>query len=151
METMSVSRHASSGFSLIELAITLVVFGLVLAMTVPAFRGFSASHQLKGSVANVTGQLRLAREKAISTGATQELRFMAGFQTSDYHIWNGAVANPKWSLPKDISYFWGTGTQNTYRMTRDGRCLDSGLIILQDARGNRDTVSVQISGLVMSY
>jgi prepilin-type N-terminal cleavage/methylation domain-containing protein len=148
---MSMNSRASRGFSLVELAITLVVFGLVLAMTVPAFRGFSASHQLKGAIANVNGQLRLGREKAIASGTTQTLRFMAGFQGSDYHVWNGTVANPKWSLPNGISYYWGAGTQNTYRMTREGRCLDSGMIILQDARGNRDTVSVQISGFVLSY
>ena len=148
---MSVNPRDSRGFSLVELAVTLVVFGLVLAMTVPAFRGFSASHQLKNAVANITGQLRLGREKAISSGTTQTLRFMAAFQSSDYHIWNGTTANPKWSLPNGISYYWGSGTQNTYRMTRDGRCLDSGMIILQDARGTRDTVSVQISGLVLSY
>jgi prepilin-type N-terminal cleavage/methylation domain-containing protein len=141
----------SNGFSLVELSITLVVFGLVLAMTVPSFRSFSASHQLKSAAANITGQLRLAREKAISTGSTQELRFMEAFQSSDYHVWNGATANPKWKLPNGITYYWGTGTQSSYRMTRDGRCMDSGLIILQDLRGRRDTVSVQISGLVLAY
>jgi prepilin-type N-terminal cleavage/methylation domain-containing protein len=142
------ARPAARGFTLVEIAITLVIMGIVLAFAVPALQGLSTSHQLKGTAAAISGQLRLAREKAIATGTTQTIRFMAGFQSSDYHIWNGTVADPKWSLPNRISY--ATGTQSQFRMAPNGRCLDSGLIILQDARGVRDTVSVESSGLVTS-
>jgi prepilin-type N-terminal cleavage/methylation domain-containing protein len=142
--------HSSRGFSLIELAITLVIFGMLLAFTVPAFRGYSSSYQLKTAGENIVGQLRLAREKAIATGTTQTMRFKAGFQSSDYHVWDGASASPKWSLPRGTTYLWGVGTDSVYSMTRDGRCSTSGLIILQDSRGFRDTVSVQVSGLILA-
>jgi prepilin-type N-terminal cleavage/methylation domain-containing protein len=144
------TRPSSSGFSLVELAITILILGLVFAFSMPAFSGLSASYQLKGATEDIGAQMRLARETAIATGNTRTIRFISSFQGSDYHIWDGAVANPKWTLPKGIVYNWGGGTVNTYRMSKDGRCLDSGMIILQDRRGNRDTVSVQMSGLVLA-
>ena len=137
----------SHGFSLLELSVAVLVLGLLFAFSIPAFTTFTASYQLKSTTQNIAGQLRLAREKAIATGAMQTLRFMAAFQGSDYHVWDGTTADPKWSLPRGITYC--TGIQTQFRMTKDGRCQDSGLVMVQDRRGNRDTVSVQLSGLVL--
>ena len=139
---------ASRGFSLIELAITILLLGIMIGFTIPAFSGFSTAHKLAGATQEISGQIRLAREKAIATGTAQTIRFKANFQDSDYHIWTGAVANPKWKLPSHIRYFWGSGTDSAYTMTKDGRSSNSGMIILQDSRGFRDTVSVQMSGMV---
>ena len=138
-----------AGFSLVELAIVILIFGATLAFSVPAINGFSKRHQLRGAIENISGQLRLARESAIATGNTQNMHFTADYSGCDYHIHNNGVVDPKWSLPKGVSYYWGTGTQNQYRLTKDGRSLDTGMIILQDTRGYRDTVSVLASGLVL--
>jgi type II secretory pathway pseudopilin PulG len=135
---------------LVELVIVLLVLGMMIAIAVPNITGFKSSHLVKIASENIAGQLRLAREKAIGTGTTQTIRFQAGVGGYDYHIWNGSQANPGWKLPKGISYLWATGTQDSFRLTRDGRSLDSGMIIVQDSRGVRDTVSVQRSGLVLS-
>ena len=142
--------RTSRGFSLVELAITVLIMGMMLAFTLPAIRGLSDRYQLKGAVENISGQLRMAREKAIATAAMQTVHFSAAYMNSDYHIHNGALVDPKWNLPNHIAYYWGAGTQWEYRMTKDGRCMDSGMIILQDPKGNRDTVSVQLSGLILT-
>jgi len=149
VEIFDMTNGLQRGFSMIELAIVLVIMGLLVAMAVPSMSGFRSSHMVKIATENIAGQLRLAREKAIGTGDTQTLRFRANFQDSDYHVWTGTEANPKWKLPPGISYLWSGGTQDSFRLTRDGRSLDSGLIIVQDSRGFRDTVSVQRSGLVI--
>ncbi len=141
---------SARGFSLIELVITIAVVGLVLAISIPGFRGFAESHLLPSTSGNIAGQLRLAREKAIQTGTTQTVHFTEDYLESDYHIHNGGIVNPKWSLPNGINYYWGTGTQWEFRMTSNGRCLDSGLLILQDRRGKRDTIAIQVSGLVLT-
>ena len=140
---------ASSGFSLVELAITVLILGMLLAFGVPAINGLSVRYQLHGAVEDIAGQLRLARETAIATADTQYVHFSAGQFGCDYHIHNHGIVDPKWKLPNRIVYYWGAGTQWEYKMIKDGRCLDSGMIILQDPRGNRDTVSVQASGLVL--
>ena len=145
-------RTDYAGFSLLELMVVLVVGGLLLAVTIPAFKHFTQSNDLKSSSRSIASQLSLAHEKAILTGTTQTMRFMANYGgSSDYHIWSNNVASPSWRLPKGVTYFWGAGTQNTYRMTSDGRCLDTGYVILENDAGDRDTVSVRLSGLVLVY
>jgi prepilin-type N-terminal cleavage/methylation domain-containing protein len=143
-------RRAVRGFSMVELAIVLVIFGIIVGFGVPMMTGYRQSHMVKIAKENIAGQLRLAREKAITSGATQELRFKANFQGADYHVWNGSAADPKWKLPTGIRYLWSTGTQDTFRLTSDGRCMDSGMIIVQDSRGVSDTVSVQRSGVILA-
>ena len=142
---------SENGFSLIELMIVLVMGAVLLAAMIPLFSGFTQGNDVKSAAKSVATQIALSRERAISTGYTQTIRFMKDFQSSDYHIWDGTTAKPSWRLPSRINYLWSSGTQNTLRMTTDGRCLDSGFIILQSDRGDRDTVSVRLSGLVMVY
>ena len=136
-------RKGQRGFSLIELAITVLVMGLVLTMTIPAFRSFSASHQLHGAAENVAMQMRLAREKAIATGIEQPMHFVTSTQ---YHIHYPSGISTVWTLPKGVTFSSGVGTW--YRMERDGRCDNFGLVVLRDYRGNLDTVSVQRSGMI---
>ena len=117
------TRPSNRGFSMVELIIVLLVMGMIIAIAVPTVSGFRSSHMVKIAVENIAGQLRLAREKAISSGTTQTLRFQAGVGGYDYHVWNGGVANPGWKLPNGIHYLWASGTQDSFRLTRDGRCL----------------------------
>ena len=148
----SETRASSAGFSLVELMVALAIFGLLLTLATPAFKRFQESQALFDAAGQITRELRAARQKAIATGATQEIRFMYNFGgTSDYHIWNGTVANPSWRLPKNITYYWGGGTQNDYRWTSDGRCQDFGWVILENTRGLRDTVAVRTSGMIFAY
>ena len=149
-------NHSSSrGFSLVELAVTLVVIGLVLGFSVPAFQSYNRHQQLKGATENVAGQLRLLRETAIGIGQTQTMHFTANWlyngQLSDYHIHNGLLPpGAMWRLPRDVTYYWGVGTNAVITSGTDGRMTSSGLIILQDTQGNRDTVSTLASGLVLT-
>jgi prepilin-type N-terminal cleavage/methylation domain-containing protein len=141
-----------AGFTMMELMVVMIVGAIIFAITIPAFKHFSGTNDLASSARAIATQLSLAREKSISTGNTQTMRFIKDYQsTSDYHIWSNNVASPSWKLPKGITYYWGTGTQNQYRMTSDGRCLDSGFVILQNDAGDRDTVSVRLSGLIIVY
>jgi prepilin-type N-terminal cleavage/methylation domain-containing protein len=142
-------RLGMRGFSLIELAMVVMLLGIVLAMSVPAYNGFRKSHELKGATLNIAAQIRLAREKAISTGVCQTFHTNYGWSDSDYHIHPGCGTSngAKWKLPRGVTYY-GT-TYPEYRMQRDGRSMDSGMIILQNTRGQRDTVSVMVSGLVL--
>ena len=151
------------GFSLVELAIVMVIFGLVLAFSIPAFHSFSSTQQLQGAAENIAGQMRMMREVAISNGVTQIMHFTyqynpgGGIPISDYHIHTNGVMQPStcWLLPKNITYYWGAGTVSGYYAHRDGRIYDafnsplSGLIIVQNA-GVYDTVSVLASGLILT-
>jgi prepilin-type N-terminal cleavage/methylation domain-containing protein len=144
-------RRSSSGFTLVEIAVTILIMGLLLALSVPTIQSLSGSYTLKGNSEAIAGQLRLAREKAIATGVDQPMHFNAGYMNSDYHIHYASGWIPaKWSLSKGITYYWGAGTMSAYTLQKDGRSDVSGMVILQDPRGNRDTISVQTSGLVLT-
>jgi len=141
------NRSSMRGFSLVEMAIVVLVMGMLLTFAIPSFRSLSDSYQLRGTAENIAGQFRLAREKAIGTGADQQLQFRS---PKTYKSLQGASIVATWALPVGISYVWVTGTDSNYTVARDGRMDKSGLIILRDRRGYRDTISVQLSGLVLS-
>ena len=136
-----------------EIAVTILILGLLLAISVPTIQTLSGSYTLKGNGEAIAGQLRLAREKAIATGVNQVFHCNAGYLNSDYHVHSNSPSGwvtSKWSLSKGVTYYWGAGTNAAYTMQKDGRSDASGMIILQDPRGNRDTISVQYSGLVLT-
>ena len=139
------------GFTLVELAITLLIMGLVIAMGIPAIKNMSQTQQLVSNTENIAAQLRMMRQRAISSGSDQTMHFVAGYLgSSDYHIHNGVYVPAKWSLSPGITYYWGTGTSSSFTMKRDGSCDVSAMVILQNTRNMRDTVSVQVSGLVLT-
>jgi prepilin-type N-terminal cleavage/methylation domain-containing protein len=144
---MLMPRLSSRGFSLVELAIVVLVMGMLLTFMIPGFRSLSESYQLRGSADNIAAQFRLAREKAIGTGTSQTLQFRS---PKIYRAVQGVTTVANWSLPLGISYSWDAGTDSNYTVSRDGRMDRSGTVILSDRRGHRDTVSVQLSGLVLS-
>ncbi len=143
-------RRMSPGFSLIEMVITVVVLGLVVAFAVPSFRGISQSQQLHGAAENIAAQLRLAREKALSSGVRQPIHILS---ITTYHIHYPTGVATQWTLPKGIE-FLAAEVGGWYTLERDGRCSftapAAGIIEMKDRRGNRDTVTVQLSGLVLN-
>ena len=144
------NRLSSRGFSLVELAVTLVVFGLVLAFSIPSFQSFNTTQQLTGATQNVAAQMRLMREIAISSGTTQTMHFFYATFGGDYHIHTNGVVGATWSLPRKITYYWGAGTSSVMQTTPDGRVKFPGMVILQDQNSKRDTVSVLASGLILT-
>jgi prepilin-type N-terminal cleavage/methylation domain-containing protein len=142
------NRRDTLGFTLVEMAVAILVLGLLFAFSIPAYQGVSASYQLRGATENIAAQLRMAREKAIAIGVDQPMHFTYNYMDSDYHIhYASGVVPAKWKLPKGITYYSVTVNPT---MQRDGRMNASGNVILQDTRGNRDTVSVQMSGLILT-
>lgn len=144
------NRPSSRGFSLVELAITLVVLGLLMAFSIPAYQGYTTTHKLRGAIENIATQMRLMREVSIGTGTNQTMHFFYATFGGDYHIHNAGIVGGTWSLPRNITYNWAAGTNSVMISTPDGRMSSSGMIILQDNRGNLDTVSVLASGLVLT-
>jgi len=143
-------RHRCQGFTLIELMITLTVLGILVAFSVPAFMRLSGSQRLKGATENVAGQLRLAREKAVATGISQPVHFVGA---TTYRIQFGAIvpSGAEWTLPPTITF--GRAMDDWYTIGVDGRVKMTGsadgVIPFADARGHRDTVTVESSGTVL--
>ena len=130
----------------------IIVLGTLFAFALPGYSRYAASQNVKGAASNIAAQLRLTRQKAISTGNQQTMHFYYQQSGCDYHIHNlvNNTIEAKWNLPTGVSYYSsGIGFYPEYRMTPEGRCRDSGMVIVQNSRGLRDTVSVELSGLVI--
>ena len=135
------------GFSLVELVIVLAVFGVLAAFGVPAFQSFRTTVALKGAAENIAGRIQLARVRAMATGVPTTLHFaLDSAGAGDYHLHDGGVVTSHWDLPARISY--APGSSHGFSLSRDGRASASAYVIVQDAVGHRDTVGIELSGLV---
>jgi prepilin-type N-terminal cleavage/methylation domain-containing protein len=149
------ARSIASGYTLVEVAVALLVLGLIFGFSVPSFRAFRQSHLLESASSDVVGQLRLGRQKAIGMQHEQRLTFSVG--TNTYMVEDlvtgqtlGPFALPKGVILEDASIVVGGVTGATITALTDGRFSGSGEFVLRDPAGKRDTVSVQASGLALS-
>ena len=140
------------GFTLVEMAVVILILGLIIGFSIPAFVKMNRSLALKGTVQNLANHMQLARQTAIATGKPQTLHLFQGTFGVDYHIHNpGENPSAYWKFPTGITYLWSGGTLSaqTVIMRPDGRADRSGMVILQSQSGLMDTVNVQLSGLVL--
>jgi prepilin-type N-terminal cleavage/methylation domain-containing protein len=144
-----VNKFASTGFSLVEMAMVLVMIGIIAAVAVPGVQTMSQGMQLDGAANGIAGELRLARSKAMATGADQMMHFSPDSLGSDYHIHHGAAIEASWKLPNGIKF--ANSSFQSVTMLSSGRASTSAFIAVQDRRGDVDTVSVEASGLVCVY
>jgi type II secretion system protein H len=66
-----------SGFSLVEMAVVLVVMGIALAVTVPSFRGTMRRARYDRAAGELQSDLHLAISQSRATGRTLQLDFEA--------------------------------------------------------------------------
>ena len=153
--SVNLPRSNRSGYTLVELAVVMVVLGLILGFSIPSFRSFRQSHMLEAASQNLVGQLRLGRQKAIGSQREQKLTFSVGSNSWKVEdLASGQISGP-FPFPKGItleesSIVVGGVTGETITALSDGRFSGSGEFVLRDKKGGRDTVSVQASGLAIS-
>jgi len=145
--------RSNRGFTLVEMAIVVLLMGLMLAFAVPALRHLSTSQGLKGAQQQMVSEVQLARARAMSSGQTQIMHFFQPSPYGDYHL-HDTGANPVgFYFPKGVSYGWGTPQNVIVNMNVDGTIsFPSGVsqIPLKNTAGLRDTISMLASGLVVS-
>ena len=135
------------GFSLTELMITLTVFGLVAAFTVPALNRQMTTWNLSSARRTMLSEIALIRQKAISDGRTYRMWVSEGwnlywFQDVDSGAWTSYEIPDRVTFETarfDASYY------DTY-FEPSGRSTRSGTIIMRNTVGDRDTIFVDLNG-----
>lgn len=138
--------HSTRGFSLMELMIVLVIFGLILGFGIPSYQKYSQSQQLRGASENLVQTIQLQRSRAMATGQSVVINFNTAATPPGWTCIGGGRANRK-ELPLGVTY--ASAIPASLVLTRDGRVNTSGEIVFVNRAGNSDTVSVLLSGLAL--
>ncbi|QPJ63825.1 MAG: prepilin-type N-terminal cleavage/methylation domain-containing protein [Candidatus Nitronauta litoralis] len=131
------NNHRSSGFTLLELILVLVVIAVIASLTLPAFSSILTRMEQRSSVKEITTALRYARSKAVS--AKVPVVFQAELENNRYwleELQTGKVSEMK-SLSKGIifrEFFDGEDT------TTDGQ-----ISIVYFPRGNTSGGALRLS------
>ena len=145
------TTRASRGFTLVEMAETVLILSLLIGFGAAAFHQSGTRRGLQGAVEQMSGEMRLARERAIASGRTQTFHFTMNYPSGtgwDYHLHNSATPEAGWALPVGCVWYSSPGT---LQFNTDGTITNFGTnkIIIQDSQRQRDTIYVQSSGLVL--
>lgn len=147
------SLRNQRGFSLIELAVVVLIAGLVLAFTTPSINRYLIKARLRDAGSRVAGEMRLARQKAVTNSShayfapvlatntylVGERRWLGGSTFSGI-TWKGPFALP--STVRFSTAAWGALPFFWY--TPDGRPTTSGFVRLVSTVGPPDTVTVNV-------
>lgn len=104
---LSVSeRKTQGGYSVIELAVALGLFGILWAMGAPSIPLLLSSYDLSNTTQQVMSDLRRARARAITTNAQARLQFGSGAYVIERESPRGSgsyvVEGGKVSLPATV-------------------------------------------------
>ena len=87
-------KRTQSGYSLAELLVVVAIIGIVSLVTVPNFISLRRSNMLKTSMRNFAGDIRAARQRAVTKHQRTKVSFETGTAARGYRIfeWNSTTS-----------------------------------------------------------
>lgn len=144
-------RRGASGFTIIELLVTIGVAALVMATAVPAFMSLLPTINLSSAARQVAADLQFARVKAVSQSVRYRLSFVGAIPgATTYVVQNdssGAFATETgpFALPPGTSVSALTATSE---FQPRGTVNATSTITLQNGNGQTRAVQVALVGRV---
>lgn len=87
MNTRGASRRA--GFTLLELLVTMAIFGILMAMAIPGIRAWRSDLKIKEQAESVASGLKIARGEALRRNAAVRFNLVANFTAACAPVTNG--------------------------------------------------------------
>ncbi len=145
------SREA--GFSMVEILVVLLILGITLAASVPAFTRYLASSTLDNAGSEFAGRLRLARQTAVAQEVPQIVSWDTVAKTytivsdtnGDGIVQGGEPILGPFTLPDGIDLANDTGDPfggTTLTFNANGSASESGSMVLSNAKNGSVTLSV---------
>jgi Tfp pilus assembly protein FimT len=152
LETIRLLRK-SSGITLVELMAGIVVFGILIAASLPSFRKYMATQLVEGTVNRFAVNLRLARQKAATEGNSYLFSFdpMANtYQILDDDNNNraadaGEMVHGPFTIPAELTVTNGPGVPfpgDTLLFYPNGTASNSGEVTVSNTMGFSRILSV---------
>ena len=85
--------NRESGFTLVELMVTLTVLAILIAIGVPGFAQFVQGQRTTTQVNEMIGVLNLARSEALSRSRPVAIRSMDGNWSNGFQVWRDGNAD----------------------------------------------------------
>lgn len=86
MKRLRPGRVSERGFSLIEIIVVVAIVGVIVGVSIPNFVSFSRSNKLKTSMRQFTGDIRSARQRAVTRSERMMISFQVGPDARTYQI-----------------------------------------------------------------
>jgi type IV fimbrial biogenesis protein FimT len=139
-------KAGPEGFTAVEVMVTLVIAGLILAAGVPSFRNLIQTNDLQSGADEFAGRLRLARQAAVAEGVSyivdwndQDQTYTVGRDDNgDNQLQAGEIQSGPFSLPNSLTLENSqadgfSGSQVIFGPA--GSASESGTVVLQNSNG----------------
>ena len=145
-----------SGFSLIEMIVTVAVIGVIATIALPSMIGWRGERQLQGSARNFAADLQLARLKSIRetenvvvevNGATDRYQIYVD-NNKNQNLDGGEETIRDVSCPVGVSINSVTIPGGLTSLDPRGRSTRTGDVVFQNNAGTLKTISINILGSV---
>jgi len=147
--------RSESGFTLIELAVVLVLIGLAAALVLPlGLSKATNSAALDTEAQKLAGTIRLARQKSITQdvpGTTYGVRFENSTNATSYRLFSRNTATGSvWTgeeqeLDKHVIIETTDNTEIVFG--NSGDTSDTGIVVLMEVSGNNRTITLEVNSL----
>lgn len=143
-------KKTNSGFTLVELIVVLAIFGLGVALTIPAFGSFLQSSRLNGETNQISGTLRAARRAAVTKNINTV--FVIDMTNNQYFYFEdpdgngtrgtGEARSQVMEMPKGVTFQNHTFSQPRVIFGPKGTTVESGTITIQNIHHGTRSIRV---------
>lgn len=135
------------GFSLVEVLITMVLLGIMMALALPPFVSWRQNMTYRSSANDVSSALQIAKSRAIQRNSRHQVLFNT--LSGSYRVQQvngGVVSNGR--MPREVFLNLSGPSAGTTVFNTNGTVLEDRRIRIRDRLATKYTISVEKTGRI---